>query len=379
MLGAPAFGSRETGLGEENSVDLELSLRRPHMRVRTLWRIGVVVGLLVGVSVLVGSAKGAPVSGTTAGHRGAAVETIRISTARTVATAVLWWMASFSQKENLKIEIVPAFTFADFQRDLVTGRVDAAVLGYPNAASMADQGVDNVKIVAGAFTASQNLVARTGTEINDWSDLEGKTVGVVPGSYAYIMFLVAAREHRVNLNRVTLTNISPVPAVMLGALSQKQVDALVWVPPILQLAIAQNLAYLPRNINIQDNGGLGGATNGVLVVSSKLFANTQLFTRFLRVYVDTVRNAQRHPDRWAAFASQVAGVDTATARSTIGKGKIRTGFTFKVSRSGLVGAARLGPSFGYTRSDQSGKVLEYVELEPLARLLRVKPSSLLIP
>jgi sulfonate transport system substrate-binding protein len=340
------------------------------LAVTALW-LGLVGGSVAGGSV---KGQGSP-------NAGAAepVVTVRIATPRTAGTAIIYLAESYAKKRGLRFEYSSAFTFADMQRNLATEAVDASFLGYTNPAMMADQKITNVKIVAGSFTRSQNVVARTGSGIDTWADLEGKRVGIVPGSYAHIMFVVAAEEHDVDLDKVKLQNVPVIPAAVVNALKNGQVDALVMWPPVLQQAIQQGAAYAPRGIDIFDNTTLGGGTDGMLAVTTSFRENTAVFTKFLRSYVDAMRYAQRNRAKYAAFAARVTGVDLATSRASLGPGKLQGGFSFKVSRQGLLGAAKLGPSFGYARRDQSARVLSYLDLEPLARLLRVPVASLFTP
>jgi ABC-type nitrate/sulfonate/bicarbonate transport system substrate-binding protein len=336
----------------------------------------VVFAVLLSAFVAAGEATATRPAGGQAA-RLAELDTVRVATPRTVITSVFWGLQSFAKKRNLKIEYVPAQTFADMQRGVASGQVDVTGLGYNNPAIMADQGITNVKIVAGWASGSQNLIARKGSGINTWSDLEGKSVGIIPGSYAAIMFIVAAREHRVDLDKVRLVNLNPIAASLVTALDRGQIDALVWVAPVMQQAISQDVAYAPSGINIADNGGLGGSPTGILAVNSDFMAKTSVFNRFLATYVETLRWYQRHRDKWARFVAFLTGVDPAIAKSSVGGGKLQGGLTLVVSRAGLLGAARQGPVFGYTRQDQSSKVLAYVDVEPLAKLLKVNASSLL--
>jgi sulfonate transport system substrate-binding protein len=334
---------------------------------------------LLAVPALLAGPAGAAKAPLAAGKAdGRAPDTVRVATSKVSSTSMWWGMKSIAAKHNLKLEYVEIQTFADMQRAVASGQADITSLGYPNVPMMADQGITNVKIVSGAWSGSQNLIARTGSGINDWKDLEGKRVGVVPGSYAYIMFIVAASEHDVDLNRVSLVNMAPIPASMINALDRGQIDALVWVPPTLQLIRSQGIGNFAANIDIMDNAGLGGNPVGLLAANTSFIAQTDAFTRFMRAWVETIRFYQRNPVKWSQYIAALTGVERDIARASVGRGKGRVGLNLRVSRAGLTGAARQGPVFGFTKRDQSDKVLSYVDLSTLASVLKVREATLLV-
>src|SRR5256885_15679542 len=75
---------------------------------------------------------------------GRSTVTVRIATPRTAGAGIIYLAQNYAKKRGLNLTYSSAFTFADMQRDLTTGSVDASFLGYTNPASMADQGVGHV-------------------------------------------------------------------------------------------------------------------------------------------------------------------------------------------------------------------------------------------
>jgi NitT/TauT family transport system substrate-binding protein len=305
--------------------------------------------------------------------------TVRITTPRTVATSIYWALEPFAKEKGLEIRYEAGQTFADMQRAIAQGDADAGPLGYTNPAIMADAGIDNVKIVSGGWTGSQNVIARTDSGINDWADLEGAKVGIVPGSYAAIMFTVAAEEAGVNIDEVELVNVTPVGTTIITALEREQIDAVAIWAPIMQEAVASGAGYAPENIDMLANEGLGGEPDGLLGASTSFIENEDVFTRFIEAYVETVEHYQENPDEWATFVAELTGVDEAIAQDAVEGGKLGTGLELKVAEAGILGSARLGPEFGYTKQDQTDAVMDYLELDTVAEVLGVEPSSMIIP
>ena len=95
-----------------------------------------------------------------------------------------------------------------------------------NPATLLDSGVTNVKVIAGQLNGGSNIIIRKGVTANTWKDLEGKTIGVTPGTYARIEFIIshdikahplallrpeaiASRKERTAIERVTRDWPSP--------------------------------------------------------------------------------------------------------------------------------------------------------------------------
>jgi ABC-type nitrate/sulfonate/bicarbonate transport system substrate-binding protein len=73
---------------------------------------------------------------------------------------------------------------------------------------IADQGNENLRVIAGPTHGGQNLIMGTRARASMWRDLESKTIGVTPGTYGRILFFIAAEEGGADLRRVSLRNIT---------------------------------------------------------------------------------------------------------------------------------------------------------------------------
>ena len=157
---------------------------------------------------------------------------IRITVARSVSGIPLWGIGPFAEKAGFQVEYIPAGTNAEMQRNLQSG-VEIGTLGYQSPAVMAEQNVGNVKIVAGEQQGLQNLIMRKGVELKSWKELEGRKIGRPPGSYAAILFTLAARENSVDSSRVNLVNTTSAGPAELQALKSGDLDGLVLWSPLL--------------------------------------------------------------------------------------------------------------------------------------------------
>ncbi len=317
--------------------------------------------------ILAGCSLGVLVS---SGHA-ASVPTVKVAVVRTLAGSVIWGMEPFAEKHGLKVEPVTGANYAEMQRHLAQNAVDAAQLGYQNVAIMADQGVSGIKVIAGSYTKGQNLVVRKGSGIQQWPDLKAKKIGIVQGSYAAILFQIAARLHGVDPEGITLVNVTGGGTTEIKAMKDGQLDGYVIWAPIMERAVLQGVAEWPKGIDIGDTAELK-AGNGIIAASHKLVQDSATFDRFLKAYVETLNHYRQHPDEWAKLATQVTGADPeATALAAKG-----LALSHKLVKATLLGVARYGPQFGYTKRDVSGQVEAYVDLGPLAKALGVNPQDL---
>src|SRR4029453_9323016 len=138
----------------------------------------------------------------------ASKKVVRIASARGVIFYPLWGIEPFAEKYGIRTEMIPIMTNADQQRALQTGGADVATQGYVNPAIMAEQNVTNVKIVSGLYLGGQNLIMRKGVELKSWKELEGKKIGRAPGTFAQVLFILAAEANNVAVSQINLVNVT---------------------------------------------------------------------------------------------------------------------------------------------------------------------------
>jgi ABC-type nitrate/sulfonate/bicarbonate transport system substrate-binding protein len=319
---------------------------------------------------------GAAATGAGAGPQASKqLPTVTLGTARDLPSALLYGMPRFAERFGIKLEIKQGSTFADVERFLTLGDADVAFLGYHNIAVLADKGVTDVKVIAGVHRRGTQFIARQGSGIQRWKDIEGKRIALIQGSYTAVMFMVAASTNGVDLSKVRFTNMTPVIPTVVSALRSGAYDGLVIWPPDRQKIMADSGAYLPRNLNIY-RSDLGDPF-GLLVASGDFMKKPGQLRSFLRAYVASVNHYKKNPRQWAELAVQISGADRTAAERAILRDRYKPVISFKVKRSALIAAAKRGTKFGFTRSNHASKVAGYLNLGPLARVLKVKPASLI--
>src|SRR6185437_6148886 len=289
--------------------------------------------------------------------RAAGDPVVQIAASRGVVSAPIWNVSNHAARYGFRVQMSVLFTYADQQRAAQNNQTELATTGINNPAIVADQGITNLRYVAGQQFGGQNLILRKGVTADQWKALEGKTIGVVPGTYARVLFLVAAREGGADLSKIKLVNVS-VGATALEALRKGDVDGFVLFAPMTDQVVVEGTGYYPPKLDI---GACSlGPANGGLLANTTFLANKQLVRNFMKAYVDSVHEMQNE----AAFvpvATQLAGIKPEVAKESFRN----LYFSELIDLNAITAAAKLGPRFGYTKSDVSDKITAIVDFAPL--------------
>jgi ABC-type nitrate/sulfonate/bicarbonate transport system substrate-binding protein len=285
---------------------------------------------------------------------------VRITLARSVSAIPLWGIAPFAEKVGLRIEHIPAATNADMQRNLQSG-VEIGTLGYQSPAIMAEQNVSNVKVVAGEQLGGQNLIVRKDVRLDSWRDLEGKRIGRVPGSYAAILFTLAATENHADLSKVKLINVTAAGPAELQALKSRDLDGLVLWSPVIDRAVVEGYAYYPSCCDIGQTKTYG-AGNQIIAANTDFLKNRGTAIRFLKAYAESLNYYVKNPDKAVSLISEYTGV----SKEIIAEAWKHGIWDVRADVRTMINVAKQGPMFGFTKKDMSGKVPSYVDMSYLS-------------
>ena len=287
----------------------------------------------------------------------AADPVVRIAASRGVGSAPIWNVANHAARHGFSVQMSVLFTYADQQRAAQNKQTELATTGINNPAIIADQGITNLRFIAGQQFGGQNLILRKGVTADTWKALEGRTIGVVPGTYARVLFLVAAQEGGADLDKIKLVNVS-VGATAIAALRNGDIDGFVLFAPMNDQVVVEGIGYYPPKLDI---GACSlGPANGGILANTDFLANKDLALNFMKAYVASIHEMQQE----AAFvkvATQLAGIKPDVAQESF-----RNLYLSEIiDVDAITKAAKLGPRFGYTKSDVSDKVATLVDFGPL--------------
>jgi sulfonate transport system substrate-binding protein len=286
---------------------------------------------------------------------------VRATLSRSLSAPFIWGFNPIGEKYGLRAQVFDAITNADQQRNIQTGGVEVGSVGYQTAAVMAEQNVGNVKIIAGMYVGGQNLIMRKGVELKSWKDIEGKKIGRPPGTYAGILFTLAAEINKVDLSKVNVVNTTPAGAPELQALKNGDLDGFVLWSPIIDRAAVDGYGYYPACCDIGATREFG-AGNQLLAANAEFLKDRKLAVTFLKAYVEAMDYYGKNPDKTVALVAQYTGGSQAILREAMAHSR----WTYRVDIENAVNVARQGPKFGFTKDDMSGKVPAYFDLSYLA-------------
>src|SRR6516162_1325778 len=286
---------------------------------------------------------------------------VRATLSRSLSAPFLWGFNPVGERYGLRIQVFDAITNADQQRNIQTGGVEVGSVGYQSAAVMAEQNVDNVKIIAGMYVGGQNLIMRKGVELKSWKDIEGKKIGRPSGTYAGVLFTLAAEINGVDLSKVNIVNTTPAGTPELQALRNGDLDGFVLWSPILDRAVIDGYGYYPACCDVGATTQFG-AGNQLLAANTDFLKDRKLTVTFLKAYVQSMDFYVRNPDKMLALVAQYTGGSPAILHEAMNHSQ----WTYRVSIQNAVNVAREGPKFGFTKTDVSDKVAGYFDLGYLA-------------
>jgi ABC-type nitrate/sulfonate/bicarbonate transport system substrate-binding protein len=224
-------------------------------------------------------------------------------------------------------------------------------------ATVADQGIANLRYIAADQYGGQNLVMKTGVNPSKWAELEGKNIGVVPGTWARVMFLIAAKEGGADIAKIKLTNVS-VGATAQEALRRGDVDGVVLFTPQCDQLVVAGIGHYPEKLDIGSSSV--GCANSGLLATTELLADKTLAANLMKAYLAGMEEI-RDPAVFTRLVMNVTGI-TAEAAALSFRNQI---FSEKIDVNAIKTAAKLGPQFGFTKSDTSGKVESLIDFGPL--------------
>ena len=317
----------------------------------------IVAALIVPVTMILMSAGGQD----SAVRAQAGKKIVRMASARGVIFYPLWGIEPFAEKYDIRTEMIPIMTNADQQRALQTGGADVATQGYVNPAIMAEQNVTNVKIISGLYLGGQNLIMRKGVELKSWKELEGKKVGRAPGTFAQVLFILAAEANKVDVSKINLVNITAVGTAELQALKNGDLDGLVMFSPTVDRGVVEGYAYYPPCCDISSTAKFGGR-NQLLGANSDFLKDRQTAINFLKAYLDAEKYYLQNRDKAIEVAMQYTGV----SKDVVDEALKHATLEHRVDVQTAIDIAKEGPKFGFTKADVSDKVASYFDLSYLS-------------
>lgn len=229
-------------------------------------------------------------------------EKVRIGYVQVLPTSlsVIAQEKGYYKDQGLDVELVPFGSGPVLMQALVSGKLDAAQVGFAPVYVWAARGAP-VRVVAKAANADLSILVKSDSDIRGPGDLKGKRVGVLPpGSVPETLFSgLVLPKFGVDSKSVTIVN-SEAPNLV-GGLATNRFDAAVLLEPwttIAQLQLPLREAY---NINSLWKSSLGA----VLAVHVKLInKQPETVKKLVAVQVKAVSFVKQQPEEAAKILAK---------------------------------------------------------------------------
>ena len=249
-----------------------------------------------------------------------AQEKVRFAYAVQIHQANMMLMQEYAKKNNVQLDVTPLRRYADLQLALTTNQADVVVLGYVNLGLMEEKDFRNHKIIGGVFTGGQSLTLRNGVQVKTWKDLEGKTLGTAPNSYAELLFKSTAKLAGADISKIKTVSFGAGGPPVIAALRSGDIDGFVfWEPNNADAAISKVGYY--SSLDIGDNPTKH--INGAMAVNAEFLAkNRNAVLGVVRALVESTDALNASPARYADVAQKGTGSTPEVVKESIPRGKL---------------------------------------------------------
>lgn len=282
--------------------------------------------------------------------RAQAQEKVRFAYAVQIHQANMMLMQEYAKKHGVDLEVIPLRRYADLQLALTTNQVDVAVMGYVNIGLMEEKEFKNYKAIAGVFTGAQSLTLRNGVTAKTWKDLEGKTLGTAPNSYAELLFKATAKLNGADLSKIKTVSFGAGGPPMIAALRSGDIDGFVFWEPNNADAAINKVGYY-SSLDIGDNATKH--INGVMTVDAAFAASKpKAVLGVVRALIESTDALNNNPARYADVAQKGTGASPEVVKESIPRGKL----DYKLYQKEAKALLRMINEAGITKTDTSPAV-----------------------
>ena len=288
--------------------------------------------------------------------------TVRFMWGKQVSDGGYFLLPGLVKRHGVDIKLVVFRRYPEALIALATGEVDIAHMGYPQAISILDQGIKNVKVIAGQGGGGTDLVVSKEVKVTDWKDLEGKKIGIFPGGPGDLNFRSSLGRHNVDISKVQVVKLTAPGAPLFQALKRREIDGYVAWEPVNATPVVEGYGYYAP-VNLMDNETRG--VNGLIAVNTGWASkNPDVVVSFLKATLEGQRRLLGQKDEWARTASEQLGIPLEMARESIKHLYLEPNLELRLKEAQAM--ARLMKEYGMVQKDWSAElpsVFDYSFLE----------------
>ncbi len=204
--------------------------------------------------------------------------------------------------DQYRFEYVRFQRYADAAIALSRGDIDISSLGYANLITEASKNTEpKFQFVAGLARGAINLVCNNKVEVKDWSDLKGKTIGIVSG-FPEVFLDDALEKNGQSPRDIRKVNFAVAGPPVLQALQDGTTDCSAVFEPFGATAVSGGYAYYPPT-NIADNS-FKGLNNALAVSTGFAQKNADVVKDIAGAIQASTAHFQAQPQEWIEFMTR---------------------------------------------------------------------------
>lgn len=256
------------------------------------------------------------------GTRVGAAETEVLAVGNASLTQIPYFnIGPFAKKYGINVVMRRMGTYTQMQQAVELGAADFAAIGYVNLVLMAAAGGSpKAQAVSGIFVGGQDVVFHKDVKIAKWKDVEGKTIGRLPGSFAEFLFRVAAAHNGADVSKIKFKDFGFSFATLNFALKNREIDGLVIWSPGMEMPVVEGFAYFAP-ISVQDTPV--GDINGLLGVNTGFMKkNPEVVEKVVKAFAEATQHFASNPEEWVKRGRELLGTDVRVLQEGIKHSKL---------------------------------------------------------
>lgn len=218
---------------------------------------------------------------------------------------------------NVNVQGAEFVRYADARTALLSGSVDVVGIGPADLAIALGQGSDRIVGLTGVASSPKYLVVRNDVEIRDWDDINGKRIGIAPGSAVWFQWAATLSERDIPYNSFNAVNIQGGGTAFVQALERGDVDAVALWEPFETQAVANGIAYFADTMDYSQSDAVG-AELGLLAATRDAVENKRDALKcFLWSYKDAEQKLADDPELFAEVYTKYTGLPLEVTRESV--------------------------------------------------------------
>jgi sulfonate transport system substrate-binding protein len=243
-------------------------------------------------------------------------ETLTIGYIKVGHLAPMLGIEEVLKKMNIEVKRAEFVRYADARTALLSGSVDVSAIGPGDLAIAASQGNRNLVGLTGVAGSPKYLVVRNGVKIDDWKDLNGKKLGIAPGSAVWFQWAMTLVEKGVPYTSFSPVNIQGGGTAFVQAFKRGDIDAFVLWEPFESQVVAEGAGYFAKNLEYSQSRSVGAELGMLAATRDALTNKREAVKRFLWAYLKAEDSMAKNPALFADAYAKYTGLPIEVTRES---------------------------------------------------------------